>query len=241
MVADDDNILNSNPGKVAYGFLKEFFKDLANGGKNYLTRKRIGFLPKGMANLDFSKVEKTQLVKQIKYLIDQHETVPIIILGLYLDSLNPNDRKEVLPTFRDSVYEKHRSFGVCVLNLAITGFIKPYIKWLSTQTIDKELDIQQRIDIHQKILVDWEERTLFVQNHNSSKYIKQVCVSKIGVGKDVFFIFASGSLIRNVEKSLEELEKEGIFKESNYHHFSNNLHNTENEKVWFISKKNDSE
>ena len=62
--------------------------------------------------------------------------------------------------------------------------------------------------------------------------------SKIDIGKDVFFVFASKSAINVTEETIKE--KSEIIASENYDYSTNKLNNNEDERVWIFEKINSS-
>lgn len=124
--------------------------------------------------------------KQLKFLIGKHETLSIILIGLYIQGLDTKIKSKIIDENRQRIYNKHGTKGVSILNLATTGFIEEYIKWLSDYNIKNNPSQQELIDLYEKNLDDWKERSIFVQYIMQSSTIIEKITSKMNIGKEVF-------------------------------------------------------
>jgi len=123
------------------------------------------------------------------------------------------------------------------MNMGATGFIEDYVKWLSKYNVEKNPTQQELIDFYEKILEDWQERSIFIQSFMQNQTIINKIMSKINMGKEVFFVFASGSAIKLTEDSISEIVKKNYLKENSYDFLTEKLHNDENERVWIFEKR----
>lgn len=219
-------------GEFGFHFFKSFLKESRDNVKNYLVKYQVGFLPKGMDYSDFKKLKEKTIFKQLEFLIGNHSTLKIILTGLYISSLNKETRKNVIEENRQKIYDKYKSKGVSIMNMATTGFIEYYVKWLTKYNVEKNPSQQELIDFYEKILEDWKERSVFIQTFMSLEIVKNKIVGKMSLDKDVFFVFASCNVIKIVEESIDSIDVNGY----GYNFYSEKLHNNYDEIVWIFEK-----
>jgi len=160
------------------------------------------------------------------------------MVGISVSSLNRNVKAKILEDHKNKIYSKHGKAGISILNLATTGFIEGYIKWLSDYNIKNNPSQSELIDIYEKNLVDWGERSIFIQsnpnNETPTETALEKITTKINMGKDVFFVFASKSAIKIMDKVITENKE--FFKNEKYDFISNKLNNNDDERVWIFEK-----
>ncbi|MEE9525379.1 MAG: hypothetical protein V3V78_02115 [Candidatus Woesearchaeota archaeon] len=201
-------------GAAAYGFLVSFLKENKPSAKKFLVKHKVGFLPEGFDYSLYHKLNKSALIKQLKFLIGKnHKTLPIILVGLYLRSLDQEERERCISDNREAIYKKYKEEGLDILKWTITGFLDFFIKWLSAQSVDKNLSKEEIINIYEKALSEWRELSIFVKREHTENYISHLCKTKIGGSKQVFFMFASGSAIRLADEVYKKLKKENLLTE----------------------------
>lgn len=175
-------------GEVAYGFLNSLLKEKKQNAKNFFVKHKVGFMPEGMDYSDYHKLKKSALFKQLKNLIGNHWSLSIFLTGLHIASLDRTSKKKSIVEIRQAVFNEHKAKGVSILNMAATSFIMPYTKWLLKYTLENNLSQSQVIDLHEKSLDDWQERTIFVKTCHKEKTIVNKCISKMGIGKNGFLV-----------------------------------------------------
>ncbi len=225
-------------GEASFWFFKSFLEETSEGIKKFFLKYKVGFLPEGMDYSEYQKIKNKTVFKQLKFLIGNHPTLSIILTGLYISSLDKGLKKKIVEENKQRIYPKYKSKGVSIMNMATTGFIEDYVKWLSKYNVEKNPSQQELIDFYEKILEDWRERSIFIQSFIQNKTIINKIMSKINMEKDVFFVFASGSAIKITEESISEIAKSDL-KENSYDFLTEKLHNDENERVWIFEKKVD--
>lgn len=219
-------------GEFAFGFLKGILKESKRNAKNYLIKNKVGFLPEGMDYSEYQKIKNNTLFKQLKFLIGDHPTLSIILTGIYLSSLDRDLKKKIAEENRQRIYDKYKAKGVSIMNMATTGFIEQYVKWLSKYNVEKNPSQKELIDFYEKILEDWTERSIFIQGHLHDKAISSKITSKMNLGKEVFFVFACEKAIINVRNSLKLIDR-------NVHRYkiiTEIINNNPSERVWIFEK-----
>ena len=91
----DDSDLYENLGHTAYGFFKSFLKEKRKSLSNFLIKNKVGFLPIGFDYSVFQKISRKTSFKQLKFLIGKHPTLPIVMTGLWINSLNEEGQRKV--------------------------------------------------------------------------------------------------------------------------------------------------
>lgn len=225
-------------GEVSYGFFKIFLKETAENVKKFFVKNKVGFLPEGMDYSDFQKIKTKTSFKQLKFLIGKHETLSIILVGLYIQNLDKERKSKVIEENRQKIYNKHGPKGVCILNFATTGFIEGYIKWLSDYNIKNNPSQQEIINLYERNLNDWQERTIFVQTVMQPNTIMEKIIGKMNMGKEAFFVFASKGAIKNVEEAIKNKYKENnlFLEEQGYDFSTESLNNNSEERVWIFER-----
>lgn len=224
-----------NLGEVAYGFFISFLKEKQESVSNFFLKNKVGFIPPGMDYSEFQRIKTKTVFKQLKSLIGNHYSLSIILIGLYLSTLDSESKIKIIENNKQKVYDKYGPIGVSIMNLAQTRFIEGYVKWLSNYNIDKNPSEKELINFYEKILKDWGERSFFVQGVMTEKHVTDKIVSKINIGKDAFFIFASGNAAEMTKETISKLALDKFFEENNYSYSENNR-NDPGEKVWIIEK-----
>ena len=230
-MTDDTNV---KVGEMGYGFLKAFLHEKAEDIKKFLTRNKIGFIPEGIDYSSLQEVKNKTVFKQLKFLIGNHSTLSIIMIGLSMTSLDKDIKARIVEKNRNSIYNLHKGEGVSLLNLATTGFIEGYIKWLSDYNIRNNPSQKELTDIYEKNLKDWSERTIFVQNNMDVSTVSTKIINKINTGKNTFFVFASKSAIDITENAINDLKDR--LKNESYEYSTDKLNNNEDERVWIFEK-----
>ena len=185
---------------------------------------------------DYQKLKNKSVFKQLRFLIGNHPTLAIILTGLYISSMDTKSRIKVIEDNRQRIHDRYGKVGVSIMNLAKTGFIEGYVKWLSLYNVNKNPSQKGLIEFYENILKDWQERSFFVQNFMDISIITNNISSKINIGKEVFFVFASGNAIKITERAIDEIEKTGLIRENKYHINNSNINSNKNEKVWIFEK-----
>lgn len=185
---------------------------------------------------DYQKLKNKSVFKQLRFLIGNHPTLAIILTGLYISSMDTKSRIKVIEDNRQRIHDRYGKVGVSIMNLAKTGFIEGYVKWLSLYNVNKNPSQKELIEFYENILKDWQERSFFVQNFMDISIITNNISSKINIGKEVFFVFASGNAIKITERAIDEIEKTGLIRENKYHINNSNINSNKNEKVWIFEK-----
>ena len=191
-------------GEFGYGFLKSFLNEKIDNLKKFFTINKVGFIPEGIDYSDLQKVKNKATFKQLRFLIGKHRTLSIIMIGLSISSLDKNIKAKIMEEHKSKIYDKHGVAGVSILNLATTGFIEGYIKWLSEYNLKNNPSQLELINIYEKNLIDWSERSIFIQGTMEKEIVFHKIRSKIDIGKDVFFVFASKSAINVTEETIKE-------------------------------------
>lgn len=231
----EDNSIGNFVGETAHGFLKSFLKENKTKMDKFLLTNKLGFVPEGMDFSNYKKIQEKNVFKQLKFLIGKkHPTLGIILMGMHLASFPYEKRKECVEKHRNEVYDKHGAKGVSVLNMALTGFINVYIKWLADYNVEKNPSQKELIDLYEKILDEWNHVSLFIQKSKSNSTIRNRIVNKMASSLPFIYIFASESAIKKWRKVLVEIKKEGLLTEYDYQFTSYNLHESNYEKVWIF-------
>lgn len=228
------NDIYENIGKTGYGFFTSFLKEVGEGIKNFFIKNKVGFLPEGMDYSVYQKIKNKIVFKQLRFMIGEHSTLRIILVGLYVSSFDKDTKAKVLEENRQKIYDKYGQRGVSILNMATTGFIESYIKWLSEYNIRKNPSKLELIDLYEKILQEWLETTIFVQGNMPKEIVASKIFGKMNVGFGVFFVFASKSAIKITEEAIREIEIKGPLKNYGYKYSTDILNNNEDERVWIF-------
>lgn len=223
-------------GAIGYGFFKAFLNEKKRDMGKFLVKNKVGFLPEGMDYSIYQKIKRKSIFKQLKFMIGNHPTLGIILAGIYISSLDKETKKRVMDENRQRIYDKYEATGVSIWNMGTTSFIEGYIKWLASYNLKYSPSRSELVDIYEGILLDWEEKTIFVQGSTNPKNVVDRVVVKMNVGKKVIFVFASGGAIIIVKKAIENLKKHNLFNENDYNILVDKLNNNEDERVWIIEK-----
>lgn len=230
--------IDEKTGAMLYGFLKSFLKEKKQSVKNFLTKYQIGFVPEDMDYSAYSKLKNNTILKQLKFLIGKkHPTLKITLMGLYMSSLKPAERKIIYQENKGKVLKKYGSQGVTILYLAMTGFLRGYVKWLADINLKRDLSQEELTELYYEgVLRDWEERSIFIHELMKEKTLASIIQTKINIGKTIFFAFASYSAIKVADKVIHFLEKSSYFKNNGYEFTEDILHNNIKEKFWVFEK-----
>lgn len=155
------NKMNDNLGEFGFDFLKSLLKETSAEAKNYFVKYKVGFLPEGMDYTDYQKIKNKSIFKQLKFLIGNHPTLSIILIGLHISSLDRKLKNTLFEENKQAIYDKYRAKGVAIMNMTTTGFLEDYVKWLTKYNVDKNPSKQELIDVYENILEDWIEREHF--------------------------------------------------------------------------------
>lgn len=223
-------------GSAGYGFVSSFLKAKKNDIQTYLVKNQVGFIPEGFDYSDFQEVRKSQIYKRLRILFPNHESLPILLMGLYLAGLDSDERKGQISKLKTKAYQKYKRKGVAILNIAQTGFIQGFVSYFNDLSIKEEMSQEELVDIYEDILNDWEERTFFVKNSNSEKDIRTVIISKCGVGKNLFFVFASYSAICILKKIVDCSDFQATLTQFGYDFKESQLNSCCDELVYIFEK-----
>src|SRR3989338_1512042 len=210
-------------GKFSYGFFKSFLEEKKEQLISFFSRNRVGFLPKGCGLGDLKNSQKTQSFKQLKYLIGNHPTLPIISIGLWINSLPEEKQKKVAEEIRNSIYKMHKKKGVSILNMASTGFMEGFIKFLTNYNLKKNLTKEELIDIYEQSLEDWEKISLFIQKNNPLENILQAIQLKLAQGMSFIYVFASYGAIQTMQSVIVQLRSSNLLLQLGYSFSKENL------------------
>jgi hypothetical protein len=228
--------LNETLGEIGYGFFKSFLKEKNNNLNKFFIKNKVGFLPPGMDYSVLQNIQNKSAFKQLKFLIGNHQTLSIILTGIYVSSLDKEVKKKILEENRQKIYDKHGPIGVSIMNMGTTGFIEGYISWLSNYNIKNNPSKRELVDLYEDILKDWLEITIFIQGFMDLKTITSKIMNKINIGKKVFFVFACGGVILITKSAIKNMVEKNIFREYNYTFSSSKLHDNDDERVWIIER-----
>lgn len=232
----EDKDLAVEAGKFSYGFFKSFLDETKDKLENFFSQNKVGFLPEGYSYANIRKAQKKTSFKQLKYLIGNHETMPIISIGIWINSLPEEEQKKIAEDTRDEVYKKYKKRGVSILNMAATGFMEAFIRQLTNYSLRKDISKEELIDIYEQALEDWEKITFFVQKTQSKEMIATTIKSKLLQGAAFIYVFASYSAIRTTKEAISELEKENIIEQFWYQLYEEKLEPENNKIVWTFEK-----
>lgn len=233
----DDSDLYENVGHTAYGFFKSFLKEKKDSLKNFLVKNKVGFLPIGLDYSVFQKISTKASFKQLKFLIGKHRTLPIVMTGLWINSLSEEEQLKVVDDNRNDVYQKYGEEGVIILNMGTTGFMESFIKFLSNYNIRKDISQKELIDIYELHIKSWAQITIFVKKDSTVNHIVQKCKSKINQDLKFIYMFASYGARKIALDSIKKLEKDGTLKEENYEVFMEKLCSQGLRQVWIFEKQ----
>ncbi len=236
MVEDKDFAVEA--GKFSYGFFKSFLNQEIDKLENFFSQNKVGFLPEGCSYDNIRKAQKKTSFKQLKYLIGNHETIPIVSIGIWINSLPEEEQKKIAEDTRDEVYKEYKRKGVSILNMAATGFMEAFIGQLTSYSIRKDISKEELIDIYEQALEDWEKITFFVQKTQSKEMIATTIQSKLSQGAAFIYVFASYSAIQTTREAISGLEKESIIEQFRYQLYEERLEPLNNKIVWTFEKNN---
>lgn len=233
----DDPHLTTELGTFSYGFFKAFLEEQKDKIENFFSKNKVGFLPEGCNYDDIRKAQKKASFKQLNYLIGNHETIPIVSIGIWINSLPEQQQKKIAEETRDEVYTKYKKRGVSILNMAATGFMEAFIRQLTTYNMKRNLSREELMDIYESALEDWEKITLFVQKIQSKDTIYSAIKSKLAQGLPFIYVFASYSAIQPTEEAVSQIEKEKLLEQFNYEVYKELLVTSNKKIVWSFEKK----
>lgn len=237
MMAEDDPSLFKNLGQAAYGFFKEFLKEKQETISKFFVKNKVGFLPQGIDYSAFKNLKKKTAFKQLKFLIGNHHTLPIVMAGLWINSLDETEQVKVIEKHRDEVYRKYGEAGVNILNMCTTGFMEGFIKFLASYNIKKNFSKEKIINTYESTLREWSIITIFVKKDSTVNYIQEKCKSKINIGHPFYYMFASYSAGKIAKEALKNLQEEGFLKESGYDISREKLNRSGSRIVWIFEKQ----
>ena len=238
-MSDGENF-HKTVGHIAYGFFKSFLQEQKENLDIFFVKNKVGFLPEGLDYSIYRKLQKSTIFRQLKFLIGKdHPTIRIVLTGLYLNSLDRDTRFKCVDENKDQVYKKHGREGVSILNMASTGFMESFIRWLSKYALDNKLSQQEIISSYEQNVKDWDKRTIFVKKEHGVNYIQHRCKVKLGEGLMVFFMFASGGAVKIAEETYNNLKEDQTFLESNYIITPQYLNDSKFEMVWIFEKRSE--
>ena len=235
MMMNDD--LNKNTGIVAYGFFKAFLNEQKENLEKFLIKFQVGFIPQGIDFSVYQKLKKKMVYKQLKFLIGKHVSLPIVLIGLWLNSLPEEEQVQQAKDKRDEVYGQYKEKGVNILNMAVTGFIESFVKFLSNYNLKESPTKEELVDIYEKNLEEWSRITVFVKETHSVAIILEKCKTKFAYDYPFVYVFASYSAIPIAEKVIQACKENELFKESNYEIYAENLTPKGTRKVWIFEKQ----
>lgn len=224
-------------GEFAYGFFKSFLKEKRESLSKFFAKQKVGFVPLGFDYSVFQKLQKKTAFKQLKFLVGNHHTLPIVTVGLWINSLDEQEQLKIAEANRDQIYKKYKEKGVNILNMGTTGFMEGFIKFLTNYALKKNPSKEEMIDIYEKTLEDWSNKTIFVQKTNSENHILHKCRNKIDQDLRFFYMFASYEAIKVSRKVVENLVKDKILQEANYEVYTEKLNIEGSRKVWIFEKQ----
>ena len=234
---NDDEDVFKNMGAAAYGFFKAFLKEQKENVGKFFVKNQVGFIPEGMDYSAYQSFKKKSVYKQLKFLIGNHPTLPIVVVGLWLNSLPEKEQVQQAKDKRNEIYGEYKEKGVNILNMAVTGFMEAFVKWLSNYNIKRNLAQEELIDLYEKNLGEWSEITIFVQESHSQEVVLQKCKTKMAQDCRFIYIFASYGAIPIAEGAVLILKEEDLFKQSNYQVYTENLNREGTRQVWIIEKQ----
>ena len=225
----------SKAGEVAYGFVKAFLKETGANVIKFLSKNRIGFLPPDMDYDIFQKIKRKAAFKQLNFLIGSHYTLPIVVVGLWIDSLPEDKKVKVIEDSRNDIYGKYGPKGVHILNVCTTGYMEKFIVFLTRLKIDKNMSHKELTDIYEEILENWEKLTIFVEKGTPAKHLIKNCEIKMVQGTRFFYMFAAYSALKVAEEVIRKLKNE--IKGYGYRITADRLNPEGSRVVWIFEKK----
>ncbi len=214
---------STEAGKFSYGFFKTFLEEKKDQLISFFSRNKVGFLPKGCGLGDLKHSQKKQSFKQLKYLLGEHPTLPIISIGLWINSLPEEDQKKGVEGIRNSIYKTHKKKGVSILNMASTGFMEGFIKFLTNYNLKKNLTKEELIDIYEQSLEDWERISLFIQKNQPLENTVQAIQLKLAQGMPFIYVFASYGAILTMQSVIAQLRSSNLLQQFGYTYSKENL------------------
>lgn len=237
MKMSDGEEIYEKIGEAAYGFFKTFLKEKKDSISKFFVKYKVGFLPQGMDYSVFQSIKRRTSFKQLKFLIGNHKTLPIVMTGLWIKSLSEDERLKVVSDNRNEIYEKYKEEGVNILNMGTTGFMEGFIKFLTSYNIKRNPSKEEIIGIYESTLKEWAKITIFVKKDSSVSYILSKCNSKITNEFRFFYVFASYSARKIASEVIDKLIKKNILKEANYEVFIEKLNQDGSRKAWIFEKQ----
>jgi len=237
---DSPDSMGHLAGQAAHGMFQEFLKGKKKSLQQYILSHKLGLVPEGLDYSSYNKIRSKNSFKQLQFLIGKrHNTLGIVLLGMHLATFSYHERSECIEQHKQEVYDKHGPEGVSVLNMALTGFIDVYIKWLTDYNVEKNPSRRELVDIYKDILREWKNITIFVQKQKADTTVRKIFETKMSSEMPFIYVFASASAIPKWKKILEACKIDKTLDEFDYHYQKYNLHGSEFERVWIFehSKK----
>ena len=236
-MSDDGSDFFKIIGQSAYGFFKAFLKEKQDSVSRFFVKNKVGFLPPGMDYSVFQRLRKKTSLKQLKFLIGNHHTLPIVMVGLWINSLNEDEQLVVADENRDRIYRRYKQAGINILNMCTTGFMEGFIRFLSSYNIKKNLSREELIDTYESTLQEWSRITIFVKKESTVSYVEQKCKSKINESYRFFYMFASYSARKIAKEALKKLSNEGFLRESGYEISREKINPSGSSVVWIFERQ----
>ncbi|MBI5797390.1 hypothetical protein HZA98_00615 [Candidatus Woesearchaeota archaeon] len=233
---NNESDLSQEFGKFSYGFFSAFLSEKGEQVKNFFSENKVGFLPPGCTYSDIRKAQTSQSFKQLRYLIGNHDTLPIVSIGLWMNSLPELEQKTIAEQTRNSVYKENKKKGVSILNMASTGFMEGFIKFLTNYNLKKNLSKEELIDIYEEALEDWEHITYFVQKSELIDIVVQAIQLKIARQMSFIYVFASYGAIPVTNMAITKIESQGLLKQFKYESHREKLGSIDSKIVWIFEK-----
>lgn len=232
---DEEEIIK-NVGIASYGFFKAFLNERREGAERFFLRHHIGFVPIGLDYAIFKEIKERSAFKQLKFLIGTHTTLPIVLTGLWINSLSEDQKLNVVTENRNAVYKKYGQQGINILNMCTTGFMEAFIKFLSNYNIKKNITKEEMIEVYENELREWSRTTIFIQKTNNAQALIDKCTIKMGEDLPFFYMFASYGAVKIGKDIVNSLSKNGVLRNYNYEVTEEKLNAEGTNKVWIFEK-----
>lgn len=205
-------VLLEKASKVTPEILK-FFKDKIN---QLWALKNTGFVMSASQAEEINKLAGTKLF-HIKETLNDHWSTELILLGLYVDKLNKEDRRKEIDGIKERVHKKYGVNGIRVINLATTGAIIPIFWYLSDLKQRKNYCATDLAIEFDKILENWKKISIFVEKDIPKTELESKIRGYMIEQKPIFFVFSYAQVASKIAFSvLVKLNNDDAFSKGGY-------------------------
>ncbi len=195
-----------------YQELKIKFLDIWN-------QKKFGFSPPGDLAKKLNAIDSTPEYKKLKQLIGKHKTLPLVRVGLYLESLNIAGDSEKVEQIRTEIYERHGAIGSRIVSMGSCGLMSDIINMLDSLEATGKCSHEDIVHEYEYVLNKYDDIFMFVSKEETEANIELRINQQVAKLPSSFFIVATGNAAKHGMTVIAKMNKEDGLRDKGYMFF----------------------